>query len=739
MDEGAERMGGTRGRVLASAAVQALACLALPASALAQVQPQPSSPSAQAQPAAKPASRPARKPAAESEKQDDPTVVSEVVINVSAAPYRIQPGAVVGDIEPEVQLSPADIQSYGVSTLTELLTELAPQTNSNQGRGGETPVVLLNGKRISGFQEVRDIPTEAILRVDILPEEVALKYGFTADQKVVNFVLRQRFRSTTHEVTGDGPTAGGGDVSGQYEGDRFQVRGDNRFNLDVKINGNTDLPYASRGLTGASNGAPYALMGNIVSATGRGPIDPALSAVAGQPLTVVGVPASAANMTPSLAAFAATPANVDNIGRYRDLVGEAQSLSVNMVIARALGSGYSTTFNVAFTGSSGQSMQGLPDLKLIVPAGSPYSPFSSNVTLDRYVNALGALNQDSSGWTGHFGATLNKVDAGRWRFNLTTAYDHNDSLTETQAGIDQTGLQNDLNAGSSAFNPYGAILSSMLTRLPNSEARSISDSANVQGVAYGSLLKVPAGDLNASIKIGDTQSNLTSASFRLDQLQTVELTRNDANVQMNLDMALTSRRRNFLPWMGELTVNANASNDWVSGFGVVKKLGYGLNWEPIPAVRLLVSHTHDEMAPSVSQLGGPTVQTPNVIAYDYVTGQTVNITTLTGGNPTLTGDSRNVFKVGLTLKPWSSQEFTVTANYTDQRLDHPIGSFPAATAAIEAAFPAQFVRDAAGDLTEEDERPINFDWTRRQSLRWGFNLSHQIGKTPPRPVRPPAP
>ena len=95
MDEGRGRMGGTPGRTLASAAVQALACLALPASALAQAQPPPPSPSAQAQPAAKPAARPARKPAAESEKQDDPTVVSEVVINASAAPYYAQPGAVV--------------------------------------------------------------------------------------------------------------------------------------------------------------------------------------------------------------------------------------------------------------------------------------------------------------------------------------------------------------------------------------------------------------------------------------------------------------------------------------------------------------------------------------------------------------------------------------------------------------------------------------------------------------------
>ena len=64
--------------------------------------------------------------------------------------------------------------------------------------------MLLNGQRISGFRELRDIPTEAIQRVEILPEEVALKYGYRADQKVVNIVLRQRFRSTVAQI-GAGP------------------------------------------------------------------------------------------------------------------------------------------------------------------------------------------------------------------------------------------------------------------------------------------------------------------------------------------------------------------------------------------------------------------------------------------------------------------------------------------------------------------------------------------------------
>jgi outer membrane receptor for ferrienterochelin and colicin len=54
-------------------------------------------------------------------------------------------------------------------------------------------VVLLEGRRVASMREIGTIPTEAIQRVEVLPEEVALKYGYTATQKVVNIVLRQRF------------------------------------------------------------------------------------------------------------------------------------------------------------------------------------------------------------------------------------------------------------------------------------------------------------------------------------------------------------------------------------------------------------------------------------------------------------------------------------------------------------------------------------------------------------------
>jgi outer membrane cobalamin receptor len=134
------------------------------------------------------------------------TELEEVVISGQR-----QPGAVVGDIPPDVQLSAQEIRALGVSNVSELLQALAPVLGTSQGRGGERPVVLLNGARISGFNEIRDLPSEAILRTDILPEEVALKYGYRATQRVVNIVLRPRFRSITAEAGAQSSSAGGRD------------------------------------------------------------------------------------------------------------------------------------------------------------------------------------------------------------------------------------------------------------------------------------------------------------------------------------------------------------------------------------------------------------------------------------------------------------------------------------------------------------------------------------------------
>jgi hypothetical protein len=647
--------------------------------------------------------------------------VSEVTVTGHPPP---QYGAVVGDIKPELQLSPSDIQSFGVSTVTELLSELAPETRSDRGRSSEAPVILVNGRRISALNEVRNIPVEAILRVDILPEEVSLKYGYTADQRVVNIVLRRRFHATTLEGQGGGPTEGG-QISGQAEADMIHIRRDDRLNLDLKYEGSSEITDASRGIIEPTPAEPYGLLGNIVSATPGAQIDPALSALAGRPVTIAGVPAGLTGR-PTLQDFLG-PANTTDVANDRTLSPETQTLTANAVLTHPLPDGAIGTINATLSATQSVAMQGLPTLALTVPTDDPFSPFSQSVVDYRY--GAQPLRQYVNTWTAHLGGTLNK-DIDSWRLSLTTAWDHSDTQTDTDTGIDASPLQTLLDAGSASFNPFATIPSNLLQSMPQSYARSITDSGNFQVLANGPLFKEPAGNVYVSAKAGDSETWQASYSARGAATQSVYLTRNDLNAQLSLDVPLASRDEGFLPFLGELSINGNTAIDRLSDYGRLVSTGYGVNWTPIPGWNFIVSHTNDQQAPTVQQLGGPIVITPNVPIFDYVTGQSVDVTEVTGGNPALKADNRNVLKIGLTVKPFTKQNLTITANYIKSDIDNPIESFPAVTSQIENAFPSRFLRNAAGELVEFDDRPVNFARSERTELRWGLNYWRPVGPQP---------
>ena len=167
----------------------------------------------------------------------------------------VRRGSIVGDIPPENVLGSRDVRATGATDITELLEALAPQIGSARGRGGERPVLLLNGQRISSFRELRDIPTEAIERVEILPEEVALKYGYRADQRVVNFVLRERFRSTVVRLDGTTPTEGG-ELGGVADLTRLQIQKNSRTTFNVRAEGNSALTESERDIALEDPSAP---------------------------------------------------------------------------------------------------------------------------------------------------------------------------------------------------------------------------------------------------------------------------------------------------------------------------------------------------------------------------------------------------------------------------------------------------------------------------------------------------
>jgi hypothetical protein len=154
-------------------------------------------------------------------------------------------GSVIGDAEPEMTFNGGDIRALGVGSISELVSELSSQLAST--RGGE-PVVLLEGRRISSFREIATIPAEAIQRVEILSEEVALRYGYSANQKVLNIVLRQRFRAVTVE--------GRDQITTQWDANTLSldtgfltIRRDHRLNMNVKYELADMLEEGQRGIT----------------------------------------------------------------------------------------------------------------------------------------------------------------------------------------------------------------------------------------------------------------------------------------------------------------------------------------------------------------------------------------------------------------------------------------------------------------------------------------------------------
>ena len=658
------------------------------------------------------------------------TTVSELVVT-AAAP---QAGAVVGDVKAELQLSPADIQAYGVSTMAELLEQLAPQTRSERGRGG-APVILLNGRRISGFNEIRDLPTEAILRVDILPEEAALKYGYAASQRVVNFVLRPKFRATTAELSGGGPTAGGR-LSGQAELGFFRVQDDRRLNLDLKVQASSALTEAERDLAGLSSGRTFDPVGNVRGTAADGQIDPALSALVGGPVTLAGVPASAASRAPTLADFAATAgkANTSDAGKYRTLLPATRQVTANAVYSRPIVAGFVASVNGTLEATQSDARLGLPGVTLLIPAGDPFSPFGTSVALDRGVTSLGPLTQDRDAWTARVGGGLNG-DVASWRLSLTGAYEHGDTRTRADAGIDATALQALLNARSPSFNPFADLPADQLAFRRN-DTSSKSDNANLQGVASGQLFNLPAGALRTSVRVGATHLAFQSTSERLGAVQSTDLSRDAANALINLDLPVASKRAGFLPTLGELSVNLNLALEELSDFGTLQTLGYGLNWRPVPRFSLIASASHDENAPTVQQLGNPVEFTAGARIFDFATGRTVDVIRVSGGNAALASETSDILKLGVNYSPFTARDLVFSANYVDTRTHNPIVTFPAATADIEAAFPQRFTRDASGVLTQVDYRPVNFERLDRRSLRWGFNYSQPIGPQPPQRGRP---
>lgn len=173
----------------------------------------------------------------------DAAATGEIVVRADRVP-----GQLDVEIAPVDTLDAADIRAIGATSIADLLAAIAPQTGSARGRGGGgQPIFLVNGIRIGSPREFRSYPPEAIEKVEVFPEEVAQRFGFPPDRRVVNFVLKNNFSSREIEFEYEQPDRGGYSRTEQ-ELSMLRIAGGGRLNLSLELSDVSLLTEGERGV-----------------------------------------------------------------------------------------------------------------------------------------------------------------------------------------------------------------------------------------------------------------------------------------------------------------------------------------------------------------------------------------------------------------------------------------------------------------------------------------------------------
>ena len=598
---------------------------------------------------------------------DEESTVTEGEILVIAETLR---GTVDAPQPPLLELGAEEIAAYGASSIADLLAALGPQTTSGRGRGGGSPVILVNGTRISSFRELRSYPPEAIEKVEVFPEEVAQRYGYSADQRVVNFILKRNYQSREIEAEFGQPWDGGTSTK-EVEGTYLRIAGDSRLNLNLSWDDTSLLTEAERG---------------VVQTFGTEP------QVAGDP----------------------------NPADYRSLVSDSADLEATANwTTRLADNGTSLSLNATLERADSLRQQGLDTVVLTDPAGT---------SVLRTFGAEDPLQVETRTTTYAVGSALN-APLGDWQMTATADASRIDSRSRIDRGVATAETDALVAAAEAGTLALDADLGDVADA-GYDQADTTTDSATGKVTAAGRPIFLPAGEVAVTFDAGYDWTRITSEDTR-NAGERTRLTRGDLNTGVNVNVPITSVRDDVLSAIGDLTLNASAGVDYLSDFGTLTDWTVGFTWGPTETLSVTASYIARETAPSLGELGNPEIATPNVPVYDLTTGQTVLATIVTGGNPALPAQSQGDWKIGLNWQLPFLERSNISVEYYKNHSDDVTAAFPLLTPTTEAAFPGRVIRDADGRLVSIDQRPVTFAEQDSERIQVGLNLSGPFGAARP--------
>ncbi|WP_126175184.1 TonB-dependent receptor [Tsuneonella rigui] len=608
------------------------------------------------------------------------------------------------DLEPEQVYDEDAADSYGVSTLGEMLDEIRSENGDDQA------AYLVNGVPVQDVGDVADLPVEAIQRVEALPRGAAQRVGGAAGQRAYNIVLKPSLNIATLTASREMATEGGW-ANNRGEAIFTSIKDQDRINVTLRGAQSGTLFESERDFIPLVETTPFSALGNIVPSSGN-QIDPALDLLVGKPVSVLAL-AGPITGKPTLSSLAggAGQTNPSNLSSYRSLRGSSRPLEFAIAGNKQINEWLSLSFNGRMNLSRSVNYSGLPSGRFTIPASNPFTPFGTTVAL-ALNDPSRPLRSVSESTTGSLSSTLNAV-VGRWHGSLDASYD----LRDRNSVSSTSGSLGALATVTPGRNPFDGSLASLIPVIDRPSESSFS-SYSLKAQAEGPLFDLWAGPVFGRIAAGGTWLSLKG----FDPSGERRLQRHEYTSSAGVTIPLTGGEREFLPALGESELALDIGVTDLGKYGKLDSYSVALNLQPTKWLRVVASQSRDEHAIVPELLAAPTVVIPNYPYFDPLTGQSVDVTSISGGTPGLLPESLRTRAISVTLTPYQKYNLRLTADYEVNDLDNQIGTLPPPSTAVVAAFPDRFVRDASGTLVLVDSSAVNFARQHTEQLRLGTNF-----------------
>ncbi len=271
-------------------------------------------------------------------------------------------------------------------------------------------------------------------------------------------------------------------------------------------------------------------------------------------------------------------------------------------------------------------------------------------------------------------------------------------------------------------------LTGLLSRTQSSglnDATTDNRSANLILGANRTLLTLPTGLVMTDLSGRATVSRSQTQGQALNR--SVSSSGQDLDASLSVPLLSSALAQDWRgPKLGDVTLRLSAGLRRADA-GRGDNLGANLFWTPIRKLNLSTAWSRATDVPTEDQRFAPALYGSPTVVFDFRTGQSVEITPLTGGNPDLRAARRDSVTIAASAGPYTRWSLNGGVNYQRGEATDGIGSLPTPTADIEAAFPERFQRDADGRLTSIDQRPINIASSTSSSLTSNFNFTIPLG------------